>query len=129
MRDRPWYIGMLLIVLFLIYTWGTVRCFQALESKKMQAQMSTIHLSILDQKIKYCLSVGLPLLTVVFMWEGHNWARVVYITWGIANYLLEAIVVPSTRELFPGVTIWAFACILLLLPRPRDYFLLPQFYT
>jgi hypothetical protein len=120
---------MLCWFLIITYTWAAIHCFQALQSKKMLEKMQAIHLPIEVQQTKYCVGIAVPLLTAIFMSEGANWARVIYIIWGIANYLLEAIVVPSTGELFPGVTIWAFACILLLLPRPRDYFLLPQFYT
>jgi hypothetical protein len=120
---------MLCWFLIIIYTWAVIHCFQVLQSKKMLEKMQAIHLPLEVQQIKYYVGLAVPLVAAIFMSEGANWARVVYITWGIANYLLEAIVVPSTQELFPGVTIWAFACILLLLPRPRDYFLLPQFYT
>jgi hypothetical protein len=129
MRDRPIYIGLLCWYLIIANTWALIHAFHTFNSPAVQGRMAAIPLPLPVQTVQYFAAIVVPLVTAAFMTNGANWARVVYIGWGIANYLLEAIVVPTTKELFPSVTIFAFASILLLLPAPRGYFLLPQHHT
>jgi hypothetical protein len=128
MRDRPISTWLVCVYLIISSTWALIHSFGVLNSKSMQATMATTPLPPAVQVTQYFLTMIVPLVTGAFMYEGSNWARVVYIGWGIANYLLAAIVVPDVRLLIPGLPIFAFISILLLLPGPRAYFLLePHF--
>ena len=82
------------------------------------------------QVVQYFAKLLVPLVTAIFMLEaGANWARVVYIAWGIANYLLSAIVTPDVHLLLPDLPIFALCAALLLLPGPRAHFLLEQHFS
>jgi hypothetical protein len=128
MRDRPISTGLVCWFLIISSTWALLHGFSVLNGKEMQAAMAATPLPIPVQVAQYFLGLIVPLITGIFMYEGANWARVVYIGWGIANYLLAAIVTSDVNRLMPQLPIFAFFSALLLLPGPRAYFLLePHF--
>lgn len=129
MRDRPVYIGLMCWCLIIFYTWAIMHAFASYHSKAVQKKMHLVPLPVEVQVTQYFAAIAVPLVTAIFMYEGYNWARVLYIAWGIANYLLEAIFVPNKHDLMPGLPIFAFCAILLLLPAPRGYFLLPRHFS
>jgi hypothetical protein len=129
MRDRPITTSLVCWYLILASTWAIIHCFSYLNGKVMQARMAEVHLPIQVQVAQYLLGIAVPMVAGVFIWEGANWARVMYIGWGIANYLLSVIVVPNKHDLLPGLPIFAICAILLLLPGPRSYFLLERHFT
>ena len=128
MRDRPISTWLVCCYLIITSTWALIHAFGYVKGKAMQERMEQIPLPIPVQVAQYFVSLVVPLVTGILMYEGANWARGVYIGWGIANYLLEAIVVKDVHLLIPQLPIFAFISILLLLPGPRAYFLLePHF--
>lgn len=130
MRDRPIYIGLLCWFLIFTCAYGTVESFYMVNSPWFQNRMKAIPLPHQFQEAQYILGFAVPLVCAIFMSQGANWARILYIGWGIANYLVLAIVAPNRHDFFlPDLPIFAIFAILLLLPAPREYFLLPPHYT
>ncbi len=129
MRDRPIYVGLVCWFLILSCTWTLAHGFMKLNSKPVQKEMQSVPLPLPVQVTQYFASMVVPLVTAIFMTEGANWARVVYLAWGIASYLLSAIVVPDKSHLLPGLPIFAVCAALLLLPAARGYFLLPRHHS
>ena len=129
MRDRPIFVWIICFYLIISSSVGLVRSFETLHQHKTQLAMKAVRMPIPAQITQYYLGLVVPLITAMFMYEGFNWARVVYITWGILNYLLEMIVLPYREDALPGLPIFAFIAVWLLLPRAREFFCVPQFYS
>jgi hypothetical protein len=129
MRDRAISTGLVCWYLIIASTCWLALSFSDLKTDAMQQTMEGTPVPIPVQVGLYFMNLIVPLVTAIFMYEGANWARVLYIGWGIAYYLLEAIVTPDVYLLLPGLPIFAVASILLLLPGPRAYFLLEQHFS
>jgi hypothetical protein len=129
MRDRPLYVGFVCWALIFYGSWLLVHSFSVLNSPAMQKKMAAVPLPMPVQVAQYFVGLVVPVATAAFMTEGANWARVLYITWGILNYLLAAIYVPDKTELLPGLPIFAASAALLMLPAARAYFLLPRHHS
>jgi hypothetical protein len=128
MRDRPISTWLVCWFLILSSTWALLHSFAVLNGKHQQQIMAATPLPMPVQVTQYFLKMIVPLVAAGFMLEGANWARVLYIGWGIASYLLSAIFVPNVHYLIPDLPIFACCATLLLLPGPRAYFLLePHF--
>lgn len=129
MRDRP--ISTWLVCWFLILSslWALIHSFAFLKTEHQKLVMAATPLPIPVQVTQYYLMMVVSLVTGIFMLEESNCARVVFIGWGIANYLLAAIVSPDVHLLIPRLPIFAICAILLLLPGPRSHFLLEQHFS
>ena len=129
MRDRPIYISLLLFGILIYSSWRLIHAFPNVHSTAVQARFATINLPNQLLVAQYFLNYGVPILCCSFMLNGANWARVLYIAYGIISFLLLALFDPVKHNLQPDLDIFAVAGALLLLPGPRGYFLLPDHFT
>ena len=135
MRDRPIYVGLICIYLILANSYSLVKSFQHLNSPAMKAQIADVPLPAHVQKAKYVASLAVPLVCAIFMWEGANWARVVFIAWLLINYTTDAILVRDKMPILyqgpfmPKLAILTVCALILMLPAPRGYFQLPRHHS
>ena len=129
MRDRPIYVSLICIFLVVFHSWYLIHAFAFINGPTMKGQIAAVALPPPLLVTKHFAKFFIPVLCGMFMWEGANWARVLYIGWGIVNYTLDSVYFPPERiNVYMQVAFGVFA-LFLLLPGARGYFLLPRHHS
>ncbi|MFC1885371.1 hypothetical protein ACFL2O_11455 [Thermodesulfobacteriota bacterium] len=94
----------------------------SLRNPAAKQMMNRSPLPIVLQYTLMFLGLFITLLSGIAILKGKNWARFLYIIWGVISFGIGITISPVKPALIPGVVIFIVVSICLLLPNANEYF-------
>ena len=69
------------------------------------------------------VGIAIVITSGIAMLKGKNWARFLYLGWGVIGIVIDTVSTPSISYVIPQILIYIMICINLLTPKATGYFL------
>ena len=122
MGKRPISVTIVAWVLIVIAVMSMLVSPFSLRNPAAKQMMSRSPLPFVLQYTFMFLGLLITLVSGIAILKGKNWARFLYIAWGIISFGIGIAISPVKPVLIPGVAIFIVVSIFLLLPDANEYF-------
>ena len=125
MKKRPTSISVIAWVLIviggigLISTTGTIM----INSPMLRDIMSKSPIPIPIQYVISYFGILIGVISGVAMLKGKNWARLLYITWNLINFVIGITISPMKATMIPSLVLFLIVTFFLFRPKANEFFL------
>ena len=126
MKERPTSITVVSWILIisgvLALIMNIVNIYNPMAQEMAQKLMSK---SPIPANIQYIMTYAGLLITLVCgiaMLKGKNWARLLYVGWSVAGFLIAMVTSPLKTILIPGIIFFLIIAFFLFRPKANEYF-------
>ncbi|MCP3942848.1 MAG: hypothetical protein GY710_15365 [Desulfobacteraceae bacterium] len=122
MNQRPRSVTVICWILIIMGAISLVTCTMSLNNPMAKELMAK---NVIPVNVQYIVMyVGLLIMVVsgVAMLKGQNWARLLYVGWGIISFAIGIVTSPMKVALIPGLLIFLIIIIFLFRPGANKYF-------
>lgn len=121
-KERPITVTLVCLYLLLVGSVLLVMSFTNLQDTKVQAAMTQIDIPYKAQVAVLYVNLALMVLCAMFMFQEKNWARWVYLAWGLLHLGYLYFIQPDFFVNWIDTVTYPVFALLLLLPNANDYF-------
>ncbi len=126
MKERPTSITVISWILIvsggLALIMNIVNLYNPMAQEMAQKLMAK---SLIPVNIQYIITYAGLLITLVCgiaMLKGKNWARLLYVGWSVAGFLIAMVASPLKAFLIPGIIFFSIIAFFLFRPKANEYF-------
>lgn len=126
MNQRPVSITVISWILIVI---GTISLISTTAMLNNAAVLELMAKSPLPIPVQHALSYAGLLVTMVCgiaMLKGKNWARLLYVIWGVIGFVIGIATAPMKAAMIPGFVIFAVIVFFLFRPKATAFFVQPK---
>ena len=84
--------------------------------------MSRSPLPVPIQQLLSYAGIAVSIVSGMYLLDGANWARFLYVIWSFIGILISIISLPNLLFIIPGLVFWIIITFYLFRPQANDYF-------
>ena len=122
MNTRPTSVTVISWIILVTSALGLVATFVMINNPTTQELMAKTPLPLPVQYAMTFVGLSIGIVSGIFMLKGANWARMLYIGWGVLGLAIGLVTSPMKLMMLPGALFFAIIVFFLLRPRANAFF-------
>jgi len=122
MKKRPTSITVIAWILIVMGGISLITSTISLNNPTAKELMGRSLIPIPVQYVMMYVGLFITLVSAIAMLKGKNWARFLYVIWGIIGFIVGITTSPMKTAMIPGMVIFIVVVIFLFRPKANEYF-------